>query len=341
MTPTLDIHLITYNRQEYLARTLEQLFAEGSPVHRYGLTILNNASTDGSTELINEYAERYPTLLKHIVHPRNIGGNANITRAFELATAEYVWVLCDDDEFDFTHWHTVEEAMNDGADAVVVANYLNPQKNVAQLLGQMTFVPSTIYKTSIIDTTVMVNASFNIAMMFPQFAFVAPLINHNKTIRIMEHWMVRMVLHGAEETYVRGLNNDRSPFISRMFWQVGFLHALHLIHSDDIKRHVVRNLVLHGEVPCYHPEILLDDNKKAGQGSWWNVATLWVNLSFDKVLQLKLLWGLLLRCSPVRISCLTFASGHYLWRLIVNHHRRYLLWDTRIVAEWLLKKSTP
>ena len=97
----LEILLPTYNRKKHLLRTLTQLTAPESPVRSCSLTVLDNASTDGSSELIEEFAAKIPTI-KHIRHAKNIGGNANIARAFEMARAEYVWVLCADEADDIS-----------------------------------------------------------------------------------------------------------------------------------------------------------------------------------------------------------------------------------------------
>ncbi|MFM7390001.1 MAG: glycosyltransferase family 2 protein [Vampirovibrionales bacterium] len=324
----LTIHLITYNRKKHLARTLEQLFVAESPVHRYGLTILNNASTDGSTELINEYAERYPHLVKHIVHPRNIGGNANIARAFELATAEYIWVLCDDDEFDFTHWHTVEEALAEGVDAVVVANYVNPKKNLAQLACQLTFVPAAIYKTDLLDTTTLVNMYFNVAMMFPHFALCATLLNKNKTIHIVDNWIVRMVFQDDKTSYVRGLDTYRTPLLSNMFWQVGFLNAVQQVQCPHQKRHIIEELTFEEDTQrIFGGQNLIDDNDWVSRGSLWNLLTLYANLACSKRLQRELMNAFFL----THVCRLRFHQDAITTKLEVNHVK-IKLWDNRWVG---------
>ena len=40
--------------------------------------------------------------LKVITHPINIGGDANIIRTEEYCTKEYMWIVHDDDNFDFS-----------------------------------------------------------------------------------------------------------------------------------------------------------------------------------------------------------------------------------------------
>lgn len=234
----LEIILITYNRKDYLQNTFNQIFADNSPISDYPIRILNNQSDDGTTELIEEYCKKLPNI-KHVIHNRNIGGNANIARAFEIATKEYFWVLCDDDEYDFTHWEEVEQAVMEGHDAIVISNYAYPQKSIAHLLKQMTFVPSTIYKTENITPTVMTNIEYCISSMFPQLALPCHLINENKSIHICKAGIVNMIPHGGVETYVRGLDHNAHPYMAHQFWSVGYVNACQLIKNPQLRKEIL------------------------------------------------------------------------------------------------------
>ena len=75
----LEIIIPTYNRKVHITHTLEQLTAADSPVKNCSITVLDNASTDGSSEVIESFAKKFANVT-HIRHPKNIGGNANITR---------------------------------------------------------------------------------------------------------------------------------------------------------------------------------------------------------------------------------------------------------------------
>lgn len=244
----LEIFLITYNREVELAQTLAMCFAEGSPIRDIPFTILNNKSTDRTAEIVESYCKRFPSI-RHVVHSRNIGGNANIVRAYELATRDYVWVICDDDTFDFSAWSEVEAAMRVGADAILVANYLKPRQNVAQLLAQMTFVPATIYKTALISDTIFVNMAHNIANLFPHLALACDVINHNRKIQILDDWVVQMKPN-PDSSYLRALDDDVSPVIKNMFWALGFSNSLHLIQDPTLQRKIRNELWFNEEFPC-------------------------------------------------------------------------------------------
>lgn len=230
----LEILLPTYNRKKHLLRTLTQLTAPESPVRSCSLTVLDNASTDGSSELIEEFAAKIPTI-KHIRHAKNIGGNANIARAFEMARAEYVWVLCDDDAYDFSHWDECQAALDKHPAAVVVANYAAPQRDTAALFKQLSFVPAAIYRTDLITDDVLMNIYFNISNLFPHLAVAAAALNSGQPMPVLEHALVTMQLNSGNDSYVRGVSQRPHRLMKEMFWSLGYLRSLPLL-ADRCQR---------------------------------------------------------------------------------------------------------
>jgi glycosyltransferase involved in cell wall biosynthesis len=286
----LEINIVTYNRKEALQKSFEQIFKDSSPIRNFDITILNNNSTDGTTELIESYRKRFSNI-KHIKHNRNIGGNANIARAFEIAQKKYVWVLCDDDVFDFSHWNEVEEALlSDKYHAVVVSNYVNPFENLGQLVSQMTFVPAAIYKTEVLTATLMLNMGYNISNMFPHLAIVFDLINENRQIKVMDKWIVKMFPGCGEGSYVRGTGKGIHLFISQMFWQIGFLNSLHMLKDLDKRREIVKYLYTNEAKTAFlRLDIIKQINKVSYKSSKKNLLDLYYSYSFfNKDIAIKL-----------------------------------------------------
>lgn len=92
----LEPVLITYNRANYLERTLNYFYNAGLTSMR--LHILDNASTDNTRKIVTEYQKKWPNLQYH-KNKYNIGGNANILRAIEIVDSDYSWIIGDDDEW--------------------------------------------------------------------------------------------------------------------------------------------------------------------------------------------------------------------------------------------------
>ncbi len=257
----ISIFLITYNRAYYLERTLKQILADDSPIKDFDITILNNASTDETDEIISKYQKKFPNL-KHIKHPINIGGNANIVRAFELGAQsgkEYVWVLCDDDYYDFSNWDEVKKAINEGADCIGVANYVFPQdqlNNPAYQFLQLTFVPAGIYKTNIITDTVLTNMYDTVYTMFQQSCMVASLINKNKTIVFLQKPIVKNGFHVKDEnapvldcSYIRGSNFDEVSFRRKeQNWIMGFSNIVRLLNDKNLQQECMKVSILYPDI---------------------------------------------------------------------------------------------
>ncbi|MCF0244074.1 MAG: glycosyltransferase family 2 protein [Bacteroidaceae bacterium] len=266
MKERLAIFLITYNRKHYLKRTLDQFFSEESPVKEYAITILDNASTDGTYELIEEYCAKYPNLT-HVRHGVNIGGNANICRAYEMGAAcgkEYVWVIADDDKYDFTHWNQVEEAANQGADIICLADYIFPDKESRgkkqHQIMQLTFVPAGIYKTSLITNSVLMAMYDAIYTMFSQSCLTIYAIEHNRKITVCDKPIVFNGLHFEDHTS----NNSYTRGASKKFvlarrrdttWLLGFSNVLSLLSDDRLKVECM-DTAIHYEDICRSEEDL-------------------------------------------------------------------------------------
>ena len=176
----LHIFIVTYNRVAMLERTLRQILGEASPVRDCAITVLNNHSTDDTAALVNGFRRDHRNV-ELITHAKNIGGNANICRAMELADKEYYWILGDDDLYDFSNWNAVEEAMARGEDVILLSRYLLSdvtKDDLAYQLVQATFISGTIVRTSLVTDSVLTEAYNSIYTLFPQSV---PILNRVNT----------------------------------------------------------------------------------------------------------------------------------------------------------------
>lgn len=246
----LELLLPTYNRREHLLRTLTQLTAPESPVRSCSITILDNASTDGSADLIKEFAAKNSNI-KHIRHAKNIGGNGNIARAFELARKPYVWVVCDDDSFRWEAWPEIENALFSNEYDILLTRKddLKGTSNLAKIVRQLTFLPAGIYRTSNITSGVLMNMLSNIPNMFPHLALVCAVLNKKGRIFLPQGEIMDKCTfsdQSGDECSVRGYDEYPHPFIANMFWTVGFLNSLQLIEDKKLHAYILENVGNHG-----------------------------------------------------------------------------------------------
>jgi glycosyltransferase involved in cell wall biosynthesis len=93
----VTIAIPTYQRAAQLRRAIESVLAqEYEPVE---LVIADNASTDGTRELCEDYTARHPSV-RYVRHATNVGPTANFQHLRTLARGDYFLFLGDDDWID-------------------------------------------------------------------------------------------------------------------------------------------------------------------------------------------------------------------------------------------------
>ena len=243
----LEIFIITYNRREKLKKTFEQIFDIASPVREFDIKVIDNASNDGTRELCMEYAERFSNLV-YISNNRNIGLSGNIIKPFELASKKWLWVLCDDDDFDWTHWAEIEKALNNDENAIIMAERLTDYKKLTLpvLINEFSFLPAAIYNTKNITTSVMQKMYINAYTLFPHLALVCEVVNQGKKIFVPENIIVKQsfTLEKDNKQYARGTNQDLHFRQRRFHLFCGFANSFRMINDRKLRYACCENFML-------------------------------------------------------------------------------------------------
>jgi rhamnopyranosyl-N-acetylglucosaminyl-diphospho-decaprenol beta-1,3/1,4-galactofuranosyltransferase len=96
---TATIAVVTYNRSALLTRLLESIVRmEPKPGH---VVIVDNASTDGTAEVVETYRERLGTELVYRRLDENTGGSGGFSEGMRLAYelgSTWIWLMDDDVE---------------------------------------------------------------------------------------------------------------------------------------------------------------------------------------------------------------------------------------------------
>jgi len=239
----LQIILVTYNRLKKLQETMEQILGKKSPIQNCSITILDNKSTDGTSEFIEELCRVHKNLT-HVVNNRNIGGNANIAKAFEIASMQYIWILCDDDKYDFTYWHEIEEALlSDKYDCILTERKVDfSEKDLPYIINTLAFVSSGIYKTKNITTTVMMNIESNIMYSFPHLMLGVHLLNVNAEFFVPKHSIINQ---NENYDFTRGTQIEELHFRQRhtnLF--SGYINSYQMIIDKKLRKECINVLYL-------------------------------------------------------------------------------------------------
>ncbi len=95
----VSICCITYNQHDYIAKAIES-FLEQKTNFKYEIIIHDDASTDGTTDIIREYEKKYPNLIKPIYQSENqySKGKKVTMIAMKKARGKYI-AICEGDDY--------------------------------------------------------------------------------------------------------------------------------------------------------------------------------------------------------------------------------------------------
>ncbi|MFM7389998.1 MAG: glycosyltransferase family 2 protein [Vampirovibrionales bacterium] len=282
----LQIILITYNRANHVERTFQQLLAEGSPVRNLPLLVLDNNSTDATADVVQQWQANFPNI-SYQKNRYNVGLSGNAFKAMELASNDYVWIICDDDVYDFTAWPEVEQAIERGEELLCVSRYVLPEdvKHLEEHIAvQLTFIPAMIFKTSLLTDTVMRNAVDSVFTLFPHLCPVFAMFNEGKTPYVISQAIVDngMDPNNTDSSYVRGTQSSDLLQRSRsMQWMVGYANVCSLL-KDTALKHRLLNVgiqTIHGSDDAFYEFMMY---AYAAKKNWMQVLDVWLHLSPQK-----------------------------------------------------------
>src|SRR5690554_4131282 len=99
--PLVSISCITYNHAPYIRQCLEGFLMQQCDFE-YEILIHDDASTDGTSDIIREYQEKYPNIIKPIIQTENqwSQGVRGIMARFNFPRAKGKYIaLCEGDDY--------------------------------------------------------------------------------------------------------------------------------------------------------------------------------------------------------------------------------------------------
>jgi glycosyltransferase involved in cell wall biosynthesis len=95
--PRVSIICVTYNQEQYIRQTLDS-FIEQQTDFDIEIIVSDDRSTDGTREVIKDYANKHPDIFKTILRNKNIGVWHNFLGAIRAAKGDYI-ALCEGDDY--------------------------------------------------------------------------------------------------------------------------------------------------------------------------------------------------------------------------------------------------
>ena len=95
MAPRISVFLPTYQHAAFIADAIESVLAQNVP--DLEIVVGDDASTDGTPEIVRDYARRHPGLFKLLLSDVNRGITANTNRVLAACEGEFIaWFSGDD-----------------------------------------------------------------------------------------------------------------------------------------------------------------------------------------------------------------------------------------------------
>jgi len=95
-TPKVSVCVVTYDQENYIRQCLQSL-VEQETDFLFEIIVSDDCSTDGTRTIVQDFATKYPGVVKPIFNKNNIGAFKNFLLVHENATGEYIAHMDGDD----------------------------------------------------------------------------------------------------------------------------------------------------------------------------------------------------------------------------------------------------
>lgn len=91
-----SVEVPTYNQKDYIAQTLQSIIDQKHN-YKYEILVSDDCSTDGTQEIIKEFHNKYPDIIKPIYNEKNLGAMQNYYATVARARGKYLMGCAGDD----------------------------------------------------------------------------------------------------------------------------------------------------------------------------------------------------------------------------------------------------
>lgn len=94
--PKISVCVMTYNQEKYIRQCLQSIMDQETDFP-FEVIVGDDGSTDGTAAIVREFGERYPGVVKPLLHEKNIGVTPNYLSIHNAARGEFIAHLDGDD----------------------------------------------------------------------------------------------------------------------------------------------------------------------------------------------------------------------------------------------------
>lgn len=93
----ISIAITTYNHEKFIEASIKSALAQDYP--NIEILISDDASTDGTIDIIRKYVKSYPNKIKCLISKKSVGAVSNFFKCVSACNGKYIIGLSGDDEF--------------------------------------------------------------------------------------------------------------------------------------------------------------------------------------------------------------------------------------------------
>lgn len=126
----LTVSIAAYNIEASIERTLLSLMPEGEPDENLDIIIVDDGSSDGTAEIAQRFAGRFPETIR-LISKANGGYGSTVNAAVEAASGKYFKLLDGDDAFDADGLAGLIEFLKSSDTDLIVSPFVYERKTVS------------------------------------------------------------------------------------------------------------------------------------------------------------------------------------------------------------------
>lgn len=130
---TFSVIIPVYNAEKYLSRCLDSIFAQSGS---FEVIAVNDGSTDGSLQILQDYGKKYPSL--RIISQKNQGVSAARNRGIKEAKNEYITFVDSDDWLEPNAFQKAKKILKKDEPVILLTGFYDvyDKEWVAQVRGK-------------------------------------------------------------------------------------------------------------------------------------------------------------------------------------------------------------
>lgn len=158
-SPLVSVCLITYNHEEYITQAIESVLMQKLDCD-WEFIIADDCSSDKTSQIVENYANANPNLIRKLDNSTNLGAGKNFVRLLDAAKGKYIAYLEGDD-----YWTDIEKLQRQ-------FNYMQENKRISLCYHKVDWVFTMPYVHNVEESNTDDNEFYTFQDLFQRGWFI-------------------------------------------------------------------------------------------------------------------------------------------------------------------------